>query len=72
MFNTILGWLDMAKELNFDHDPKKKAMFAKIDLGVLEKEIKELQPLCEASGSALVFSHNDLLSGNILIVQVGI
>ncbi len=29
----------------------------------------ELQGLCTSSGSPLVFSHNDLLSGNILLLQ---
>lgn len=41
-----------------------------MDLDALDRELKETRALCEAVASPKIFSHNDLLSGNILILQV--
>lgn len=41
--------------------------FEAVDLGALQQEVLEVQAVCEAAASPLVCSHNDLLSGNILV-----
>jgi hypothetical protein len=40
-----------------------------VDLAALQREVDEVRGACTALGSPLVFSHNDLLSGNILVLQ---
>nr|BAU37043.1 ethanolamine kinase [Chlamydomonas asymmetrica] len=67
-FDTIRGWLAMARSLHFD-DPAKQKQYAAVDFGAMEKELQELEDLCQLVDSPVVFSHNDLLSGNILILQ---
>ncbi len=68
-WDAIMGWLDMAQGLSFPHDAAKQAQYDKVDFGAMRRELVELRALCERVGSPLVFCHNDLLSGNILIVQ---
>nr|BAU37036.1 ethanolamine kinase [Chlamydomonas sphaeroides] len=70
-WDAIHGWLDMAAGLSFAHDPAKQAAFARVDFGALRSELAELAAVCGRVGSTRVFCHNDLLSGNILVVQVG-
>mmetsp|Transcript_7572 Transcript_7572/g.18796 ORF Transcript_7572/g.18796 Transcript_7572/m.18796 type:complete len:369 (-) Transcript_7572:136-1242(-) len=69
LFETIEGWLAMAKDLDFSHDPAKAELFAKVDLPALGREVGELRALCAVVASPEVMSHNDLLSGNILVLQ---
>ena len=45
---------------------KQKAKEAK-DFKAMRSEILELQQICEKLESPVVFSHNDLLSGNVMI-----
>ncbi|KAF5832967.1 kinase-like domain-containing protein [Dunaliella salina] len=40
-----------------------------VDLEGMAAEVNELQRMCAAAASPVVFSHNDLLSGNILVLQ---
>lgn len=63
---TYLCRLKEARGLNFD-DPKKRAAFEKWDLDDLAREIAVTQAACERLQSPVVCSHNDLLSGNIMI-----
>ncbi|KAG1677822.1 hypothetical protein FOA52_008586 [Chlamydomonas sp. UWO 241] len=67
LWPTVLQWLDMAEKLEFE-DAGKRAKFAAIDFPAQRREIAELKALCDRVPSAIVFSHNDLLSGNILVV----
>ena len=60
------GRLVEVRELKFP-DPEKQAVFAEWDLDELSREIVEVQRACEASDSPVVCSHNDLLSGNIMV-----
>jgi ethanolamine kinase len=46
-----------------------QAAYAAIDFQALESEVKETQEVCSLTDCPLVFGHNDLLSGNILIMQ---
>lgn len=54
------------RELQFE-DPMKQAEFERWDLGALAAELRETQAACEAAASPCVCSHNDLLSGNIMV-----
>lgn len=46
---------------------KQQRQFEAVDLEALEREVLEVQAVCDAAGSPLVCSHNDLLSGNIMV-----
>ena len=54
------------RDLEFE-DPQKQAEFERWDLGALAAEIREISAACEAAASPCVCSHNDLLSGNIMV-----
>uniref|UniRef100_A0A7R9YXN4 ethanolamine kinase n=1 Tax=Chlamydomonas euryale TaxID=1486919 RepID=A0A7R9YXN4_9CHLO len=68
LWPTIMEWFEMAKALEFE-DLSKQAKFAGIDFASQEREILELKAICDRVPTEVVFSHNDLLSGNILIVR---
>ena len=46
-----------------DHQKAKEAT----DFKAMRSEILEMQQVCEKLDSPVVFSHNDLLSGNVMI-----
>lgn len=46
-----------------------QAAYEAIDFAALESEVDETQQVCSLTHCPLVFGHNDLLSGNILILQ---
>ncbi|GAX75561.1 hypothetical protein CEUSTIGMA_g3004.t1 [Chlamydomonas eustigma] len=68
LWATIFGWLDMASKLVFE-DERKQAKFSNIDLIAMRHEIEVTKEACDAVMSPIVFSHNDLLSGNILVLE---
>jgi hypothetical protein len=45
-------------------------MNPQLDLEAMQREVSDTRRLCEAIASPVVFAHNDLLSGNILVLQV--
>ncbi|PNW82726.1 hypothetical protein CHLRE_06g291600v5 [Chlamydomonas reinhardtii] len=67
-WDAIFGWLDMAEQLSFAHDPAKQAAFDKVDFAAMRAELAQLKELCDRVASPRVFCHNDLLSGNILVI----
>lgn len=52
--------------MTYSDADKQKAKEAK-DFTAMRSEILELQQICEKLESPVVFSHNDLLSGNVMI-----
>jgi len=46
-----------------------QAAYSAIDFAALESEVNETEAVCQLTQCPLVFGHNDLLSGNILILQ---
>lgn len=66
-FGKVLEWLHTVQSLDFSDDPEKYAEFKKIDLNAILREIEEIRDLSEKIDSVVVFSHNDLLSGNIMV-----
>lgn len=57
----------MAKDLDFE-DEGKRAAHAALDFDAMLVEVTEAQALCDSTHSPVVFCHNDLLSGNILLL----
>lgn len=68
-FPTIRRWLRMARRLRFDPADPKAAAYASLDFAAMAAEVDAVEAACAAAASPVVFSHNDLLSGNILILQ---
>ena len=66
IWDQLLGWCDMASKLTFEDEAKRKS-HAAIDFAELERAIGELQSRCDTLKPAIVFSHQDLLSGNIMM-----
>jgi len=69
LWQTIWSWFALAQQLDFSVDPGKAAAYADLDFAAMESEIKQLQSLCDNLHSPVVFGHNDLLSGNIVVLQ---
>lgn len=46
-----------------------QAWYESLNFSQLENEIREAQAVCALTHSPIIFGHNDLLSGNILILQ---
>ena len=55
-----------AHGLKFD-DMAKREGFEKFDFAELEREIDETDAACQRLAPPVVYSHNDLLSGNVMI-----
>ncbi|GBF91539.1 hypothetical protein Rsub_04279 [Raphidocelis subcapitata] len=68
-FPTIRRWLRMARRLKFASDDPKAAAYAALDFGAISAEVDAVEAACARAASPVVFGHNDLLSGNILILQ---
>jgi len=70
-FATLGEWLRIAKTITFD-DPDRQAAFERaVDWPQLEADIATVRALAARVDSPVVFSHNDLLAGNILVLGEG-
>ena len=58
----------MARELHFEDSQKQAAMDA-LDLDAMQHEIKQMEATCRRLESPVVWSHNDLLSGNVMVTE---
>ncbi|XP_038698397.1 probable ethanolamine kinase isoform X2 [Tripterygium wilfordii] len=56
-----------ASKLKFDDDDEKQEKYQKISFKEVHNEILELEELTGRVNSPVVFAHNDLLSGNIMV-----
>jgi hypothetical protein len=43
---------------------------AQVDFAQMKADIAALEAACRKTGAPVVFGHNDLLAGNILVLQV--
>lgn len=66
LWNDINKFLEKAKTLHFD-DSKKQATFETISFPELHEEVNGLKDLSNLLNAPVVFSHNDLLSGNLML-----
>ena len=62
LFPVIRNFIQIARGLHFD-DPVKQKKKDLLDLDEVARAVDELEETCLASGSPIVLSHNDLLSG---------
>lgn len=68
LWDVIHRWLHMARKLQFK-DTHQQAAYEAIDFKAWEQEIHETEAACALGHSPIVFGHNDLLSGNFLVLQ---
>lgn len=66
-FGRIRKWLDVVEGFDFSDNPLKNAIYRTFDFDVLRREVDVVEAAAEKFESPIVFSHNDLLSGNIMI-----
>jgi ethanolamine kinase len=59
--------LHIARDIKFDDAEKAKAHQA-LDFDAMTKEVARTKSLCDSTHSPVVFCHNDLLSGNIMLL----
>ncbi|VVB01676.1 unnamed protein product [Arabis nemorensis] len=62
----ILKFFERASTLRFE-EPDKQKLYEKISFEELHKEIIELREFTGVLNSPVVFAHNDLLSGNLML-----
>ncbi|XP_076919188.1 putative ethanolamine kinase [Bidens hawaiensis] len=66
LWNDIFKFFKKASNLTFD-DRQKQNMYKKISFAEVETEIKNLKELTVHLNAPVVFAHNDLLSGNLML-----
>ncbi|KAJ6824083.1 putative ethanolamine kinase [Iris pallida] len=66
LWNDIFKFLEKAAVLKFDDD-EKQARYKTISFTEVCGEVNELKELTDFLHAPLVFSHNDLLSGNLML-----
>ena len=59
--------IKMARDLDFSEDPKKQEAYAKLDLDRMHWECCETEAACLRLDSPVVYTHCDMLSGNVLV-----
>ncbi|QDZ17591.1 choline/ethanolamine kinase [Chloropicon primus] len=66
MWQTLSEWYDKAVGLEFD-DARKREVYADIDFEFLKEEIASVREACRKLRPQVVWSHGDLLPGNIML-----
>lgn len=66
-FGRIKKWLDVVEHFDFSDDQMKNATFCTFDFDMLKREVITVEAAAKQFNSPIVFSHNDLLSGNIMV-----
>ncbi|KAI0980440.1 hypothetical protein GJ496_007168 [Pomphorhynchus laevis] len=71
LFETVQNYLQKVKNLNFQNDNEKmmyELLFKKVDLN---KEFDDLRAILSEVPSPVLFSHNDVQPGNLLLMESG-
>jgi len=66
LWNDIFKFLKKASALNFEDNEKRKR-YETISFREIQDEVKELKDLSDLLHAPVVFAHNDLLSGNLML-----
>ncbi|KAM3257534.1 hypothetical protein ACQJBY_049691 [Aegilops geniculata] len=66
LWNDIFKFLKKASVLMFEDNEKQKR-YEKISFREIQDEVKELKDLSDLLHAPVVFAHNDLLSGNLML-----
>ncbi|KAK4420258.1 putative ethanolamine kinase [Sesamum alatum] len=66
LWNDIFKFLDRASRLKFD-DTEKQKKYEMISFGEINEELSELKVITDRLSAPVVYCHNDLLSGNLML-----
>lgn len=66
LWPTINRFLELARHLSFEEE-RRQERFDTIDFREVEREVEEVESASSTLHAPVVFSHNDLLSGNFMI-----
>ncbi|KAL0358375.1 UNVERIFIED_CONTAM: putative ethanolamine kinase [Sesamum angustifolium] len=66
LWNDIFKFLDRASRLKFD-DGEKQKKYEKYSFGEINEELTDLKVITDRFGAPVVYCHNDLLSGNLML-----
>lgn len=66
-FTKLRSWLDVAEKLSFDGCPVKADLYAQFSFDRMREEVDIIEQVASTIHSPTVFSHNDLLAGNIMV-----
>jgi len=73
LWPSVRRWLDQARSLDWAPeavpDSAKREGAAQLDFDTLEADVARVRRACGLTRSPVVFAHNDLLSGNILVLR---
>ncbi|KAJ3677046.1 hypothetical protein LUZ60_002770 [Juncus effusus] len=69
LWNDISRFLKKAEALKFDDDDddEKQAKYQQISFTEIRTEVNQLKELTERFSAPIIFAHNDLLSGNLML-----
>ncbi|KAL0451854.1 UNVERIFIED_CONTAM: putative ethanolamine kinase [Sesamum latifolium] len=65
LWNDIFKFLDRASRLKFDGEKQKK--YEMISFGEINEELSDLKVITDRFSAPVVYCHNDLLSGNLML-----
>ena len=68
-FGKTRAWLETAKTLEATYDAKQMVIYRALNVDALLEEVGKLEAKARALKSPLAFTHNDLLSGNIMVAR---
>lgn len=68
LWSDIFKFLDKASSLQFE-DPAKQAKYASISFDKVREEAMSLKVFTDRLNAPIVFAHNDLLSGNLMLSE---
>ncbi|KAK6123841.1 hypothetical protein DH2020_042416 [Rehmannia glutinosa] len=66
LWNDVFKFFGRASSLKFDNSEKQKK-YEMVSFGEINKEISDLKVMTDRFNAPVVYSHNDLLSGNLMI-----
>ncbi|KAL6549665.1 hypothetical protein OROHE_008396 [Orobanche hederae] len=66
LWNDIFKFFDRASKLKFENSERQKK-YEMVSFGEINKEISDLKVMTDRFNAPIVYSHNDLLSGNLMI-----
>ncbi|PSC74962.1 putative ethanolamine kinase [Micractinium conductrix] len=70
-FGRIRQWLDTAERFTFHDAEKQRAFKESFDFAAFRAEVVRVEAAAARAASPHVFSHNDLLSGNVMVPVAG-
>jgi ethanolamine kinase len=68
-FGKTRAWLETAKTLEATYDVKQIEIYRELNVDAILEEVRKLEAKARGLNSPLTFTHNDLLSGNIMVAR---